>query len=176
MHWLWFLLLISVCGCKGPQGEVGPQGQTGVQGVPGPVGAQGAANLLVSAWTAVKATDWKSDNDPQYFYVGIEEKNITQAILDKGLVMAYYRNPGQKTVVLSLPSVTDKVSIGYFFLLNQGKGFINFDLSYFVPRKNPIDFDIEVRWIIIPPNPGGRLKAIDWTDYQAVKRELNLTE
>ena len=178
-YWLLISVLINCLACKGPQGEVGPQGvagPTGAQGAQGPQGAQGAANLIVSAWLPVNAADWKSDNDPLYFYTGVEDKNITQAIIDKGAVMAYYRTPGQKSVVLSLPSVTNKVSIGYFFQLNQGKGVMNFDLSYFLPRKVPIDFDLEFRWIIIPPNPGGRLKAMDWSNYANAKRELNLPD
>lgn len=180
--WLLLTVMINFVACKGPQGDVGPQGAagltgaTGAAGAPGAAGAQGppgAANLIVSSWTAIKATDWKSDNDPLYFYRSIEDMNITQAIIDKGLVMAYYRNSAQKSVVLSLPSVTDKLSIGYFFQLNQGKGLMNFDLSYFMPRRVPIDFDIEVRWIIVPPSPGGRLGAIDWTDYAEVKRVVS---
>ncbi len=173
------MLLIGLNACKGPQGDVGPQGTTGAsgaQGAVGPQGAQGTANLIVSSWTTVAAADWKSDNNPLYFYYGVDDKNITQAILDKGVIMVYYRNPAQKTVVLSLPSVTDKVSIGYFFRVDQGKGSINFDLSYFQPRNVPINFDLEFRWIIIPANSGGRVRAIDWADYDDVKSELNLRD
>ncbi|GAB4026163.1 hypothetical protein [Spirosoma gilvum] len=174
-----FGILICFITCKGPQGDVGPQGvagPTGQTGLQGPQGPQGVANLITSAWTMVKATDWKSDNDPQYFYIKLEDKNITQAVVDKGVVMAYYRNPAHPAVVLSMPSVTDKLSVGYFFLVDQGKGYMNFDLSFFIPRKVPIDFDTEFRWVIIPPNPGGRLAAVDWQDYEAVKRALNLID
>lgn len=177
--WLLSALLVGLNACKGPQGDVGPQGTTGatgMQGAVGPQGVQGTANLIVSSWTTVAAADWKSDNNPMYFYYGVEDKNITQAIIDKGAVMAYYRSPAQKAVVLSLPSVTDKVSIGYFFRVDQGKGFMNFDLSYFQPRNVPINFDLEFRWIIIPPNPGGRARAIDWSNYDEVKRELTLMD
>ncbi|GAB2568869.1 hypothetical protein [Spirosoma areae] len=180
LHQLKYGLLLILLGglwaCKGPQGDVGPQGAIGPAGPQGVQGVQGAANMLVSPWKMIAAADWKSDNDPLYFYTSFEDNNLTQAVLDKGLVMAYYRSPGQKSVVLSLPSVTEKLSIGYFFLVNQGKGVMNFDLSYFLPRNVPIDFDIDVRWIIIPPNPGGRLGAVDWTNYEDVKRKLSLPE
>jgi len=198
-----FAVLTSWLACKGPQGEVGPQGAagptgvTGAQGSPGvpgnpgssgatgsagATGAQGlqgvpgAVNVLASAWVTAKAVDWRSDNDPQYFYLGFDEKNVTQSLLDKGLVMAYYRDPNQKTVVLSLPSVTDRLSIGYFLQFVNNKGTVNFDLTYFKPRTIPIDFDLEFRWVIVPSSQGGRLKAIDWKNYEEVRRELNLVD
>ena len=176
------ILLISMYACRGPQGDIGLQGATGPTGAQGPVGPQGAqgaqgnANVITSSWMTVAAADWKSDNNPLYFHIGLDDKNITQAVIDKGVVMAYYRSPAQKTVVLSLPSVTDKVSIGYFFRVDQGKGTMNFDLSYFQPRNVPINFDLEFRWIIIPANPGGRTRAIDWSNYAAVQRDFNLSD
>lgn len=202
----WLLILGALTGwvaCKGPEGEVGPQGAAGPtgatgatgtpgpQGIPGSVGTQGptgptgaqgpqgvpgAANLLTSAWTMAKAVDWRSDNDPQYFYVGFDEVRVTQAVLDKGMVVAYYRDPGRKNVVLSVPSVTEQASLGYFYEFTQNRGRINFDLTFFKPRLVPIDFDLEFRWIIIPPNPGGRLRAVDWKNYEEVRRELNLSD
>ena len=178
--WLLILSLTYCTGaCKGPQGETGPQGAAGAAGAVGPAGPQGAAgnaNLIVSSWTPVSASAWKSDNDPLYFYTTFEDKNITQAILDKGFVMAYYRNPTQQAVVISLPSTTKIVSIGYLMRLDQGRGLMYFDLSFFQPRNVPIDFGLEVRWVIVPPNPGGRLAALDWTSYEAVKDALNLPD
>lgn len=177
------LVLIGILGaCKGPQGDTGPQGAAGSAGAAGaigpagPQGATGSASLIVSSWTMVSASAWKSDNDPLYFYTTFEDKNITQAILDKGFVMAYYRNPTQPGVVISLPSTTKIVSIGYLMRLDQGRGLIYFDLSFFQPRNVPIDFNLDVRWVIVPPNPGGRLATLDWTNYNAVKQALNLPD
>lgn len=123
-----------------------------------------------------KAADWRSDNDPQYFYRSFDEKNITQPVLDKGMLVAYYRDPNRKDVVLSLPSVTDKLGIGYFLRFADGRGTVTFDLTYFRPRLVPIDFDLEFRWVIIPPTANGRQPAVDWTDYEAVRHTFNLTD
>lgn len=199
----WFLIFAALTGgvaCKGPQGDIGPQGAagptgatgaTGTQGSPGSVGPQGpagptgaqgpqgvpgAANLLASAWTLAKATDWQSDNDPQYFYVGFDEANVTQAVLDKGMVVAYYRDPGRRNVVLSVPSVTEEASLGYFYEVTQNRGRMNFDLTFSKPRLIPIDFNLEFRWIVIPPNPGGRMAAVDWKNYEEVRRVLGLVD
>mgnify|MGYP002777896115 CR=1 FL=1 len=174
-----FAALLAWSACQGPQGDPGPQGLVGPAGAVGPPGipgAPGAANVLASAWVTACAADWRSDNDPQYFYLSFEEKAVTPALLDKGVVVAYYRDPKQKNVVLSLPSVTSQVSIGYFMRVADDRGTVNFDLTFARPRLVPIDFDLEFRWLLLPPNPGGRLQAVDWTDYAAVCHLLQVPE
>lgn len=174
-----FFVALAGLACKGPQGDVGPQGPAGpvgTTGATGPQGAPGTANVLASPWVTANAADWRSDNDPQYFYVGFEEKNLTQALLDKGTVVAYYRDSNRKNVVLSLPSTTDKLSVGYFLRFADAKGTVNFDLTYSRPRLVPIDFDLEFRWVLIPANAGGRQEAVDWTNYEEVRRALNLAD
>ena len=178
----WILTIAMVAGvvsCKGPQGEVGPQGAAGPPGTPGTqgvAGPAGTANIITSAWTTVEGKAWVSAGDSIYFEVSREDPTITQAILEKGLVMAYYRNLGRPNVVFSLPSVNEELALGFFMRVQNNKGTMNFDLTFFKPRIRPIDFDLEFRWIIIPPNPGGRLKTLDWSNYELVKQELGLDD
>lgn len=184
--WLWTLpLMVFLVTCKGPQGDVGPQGSSGTPGSPGtqgavgpigPAGPAGTANIITSAWTKVSDSDWVPAGDNIYFEVAREDPAINQALLDKGLVMAYYRNLGRPGVVFSLPSANEELILGFFMRIRDGKGYMNFDLTYFKPRLQPIDFDLEFRWIIIPPNPGGRLKSLDWKNYDLVKQELGLKD
>lgn len=173
-------LLACLVACKGPQGDVGPQGPAGpqgTQGTQGPAGPAGTANLMASAWVTVPDSVWIGNNDSTYYVISREDANITQAVLDRGLVMAYYRNAGRDNVVFSLPTANEEMSLGYFMRVNGGRGTINFDLTFFQPRRNPIDFDLEFRWIVIPPNATtGRLKSLDWKDYEAVRRELGLVD
>ena len=176
------ILMIIFVTCKGPQGEIGPQGSIGTPGTPGaagpagPTGPAGTANIIASAWVKIADTAWIPNQDTTYFVVAREDVNITQPILEKGFVMAYYRNVGRESLVFSMPSVTDELTLGFFMRVQNNKGAMNFDLSFFKPRKTPIDFDLEFRWIIIPPNPGGRLNTLDWTNYTLVREELGLND
>ncbi len=172
-------MILGFLACKGSEGKIGPQGSlgpVGPQGVTGPVGPAGQASMYTSAWLKVTSTMWVANQDSSYYLVTHEDATITQPILEKGLVMAYYRNAGRPGVVFALPSVTDELALGFFMQVQNGKGFMNFDLIYSKLHKTPIDFDLEFRWIIIPPNPGGRLKTFDWNDYEQVKQELGLAD
>jgi hypothetical protein len=174
-----FLLPLLFVTCKGPQGDVGPQGTPGpqgTQGAQGPVGPAGSVTLSASPWVKITDTMWVVNQDSTYFLVSREDANITQPVLEKGLVMAYYRNVGRESVVFSIPSVTNELALGFFMRVLNNRGTMNFDMSFFEPRKTPIDFDLEFRWIIVPPNPGGRLKTLDWSNYELVRQELGLSE
>lgn len=179
---LWILLLIAlILACKGPDGDTGPagpqgpQGTPGQNGAPGPAGPAGAANLIVSPWIKVPNTAWQRE-DSTYFMVTHADNNITQAVLDSALVMAYYRNEGRPNVVFSLPSANEELTLGFFMQVQNQAGAINFDVTYFKPKLTPIDFDLEFRWIIIPPNKRGRISIADLKDYQFVKQQLGLTD
>ena len=174
---LWALLIIAILAtCKGPQGEIGLQGSTGPQGTQGIAGPAGSANLIVSAWAKVPDSAWLANADRTYFTIAKDDSKITQSILDKGLTIAYYRNTGRDNVVFSLPASNEELTLGFFMVVRDGKGTMNFDLSFSKPHKEPIDFDLEFRWIIVPPQTGGRMKNIDWSNYDSVKKELGIPD
>lgn len=179
---LWIFLLIStIIACKGPDGDTGPAGPQGPQGTPGqngaqgPAGPKGAANLIVSPWTKVPATAWQRQ-DSTYFTVALPDKNVTQAILDSALVTAYYRNEGRTNVIFSLPASNEDLMLGFFMQVQNQAGSMNFDVTYYSPRRLPIDFDLEFRWIIVPPDKKGRMNMGDLKDYALVKQQLGLTD
>ncbi|WP_342085478.1 collagen-like triple helix repeat-containing protein [Dyadobacter sp. OTU695] len=180
---LWILLLIcTVIACKGPDGDTGPagpqgpQGPAGQNGAAGPAGPKGAANLIVSPWLKVPNTAWQRNQDSTYFLVTHTDNTITQAILDSALVMAYYRNEGRTNVVFSLPSTNEELTLGYFMQVQNQTGTMNFDLTYYAPRAAPIDFDLEFRWIIVPPDRRGRVNVADFKDYALIKQQYGLTD
>jgi hypothetical protein len=156
------LIIPCLIHCKGPDGETGPAGPAGPQGVQGVAGPPGNTGMVVSAWTKVPDSVWVASPGAMYFTVSKEDNKITQAILDKGLTVAYYRNFGRDNVVFSLPSASDGMILGYFMAVRDGKGTISFDLLFDKPRTTKIDFDLEFRWVIIPSPTGGRLKNLDW--------------
>jgi hypothetical protein len=170
------LLILCLNTCKGPQGDTGPQGSAGPQGIQGIAGPAGAANIIVSPWVKVPETDWVPNQDFTYFVVTKEDTKITQTVLDKGVIMVYYKNTGRDNVVFSLPSTNGELTLGYFMAVRENKGSMNFDLSFTKPRLKPIDFDLEFRWITIPPQAGGRLKALDLQNYNTVKHEFHIAD
>ncbi|SEI56092.1 hypothetical protein SAMN05216327_102461 [Dyadobacter sp. SG02] len=179
---LWIFLLIYVLiACKGSDGDVGPAGPQGPQGTPGqngaqgPAGPKGAANLIVSPWVKVPNTAWQR-GDSTYFSVTRPDANITQAVLDSALVIAYYRNEGRPNVVFSLPASNEELTLGFFMQVQNQAGSINFDVTYYAPRLTPIDFDLEFRWIIIPPDKKGRVNIADLKNYTLIKQQLGLTD
>ncbi|MCF0073977.1 collagen-like protein [Dyadobacter sp. CY261] len=176
---LFFCSILFTISCEGPDGETGPAGPAGPQGAQGTQGIQGKpgnANVIASPWTKVPDSAWVANRDCTYYLVSVTDTRLNRKMLDSSLVMAYYRNFGRENIVFPLPSVTNELSLGFYmeFLNNQGR--INFDLTFFEPRKEPIDFDLEFRWIIVPPDAGGRIKKVDWTDYEAVRSDLGLVD
>lgn len=193
-------IVLAVFGlaCKGPAGDTGPAGAAGAQGAQGAAGAAGTAgpagpagpagkdgasassNIATSAWLTVPANQWETDEDSTFFSVFLTEKAITQAVLDKGAVMAYVKGANDKDYIIPLPYSAGAFQISYvpIFDATQG-GIMEFDFAPFLEGVAPSDIgSLAFRYIIIKDIAlvGGRQKAINWKDYTEVKRELNLRD
>lgn len=181
-------------GAQGPQGAAGAAGAVGAVGPAGKDGKDGtsgsSSNITTSAWIGVAPADWdyypiSSTNpalDSTYFEVGIPDKNITQNVLDKGAVFVYINqsdtgysaiSPLPLTITGNNPSVINYLP--YFETPAGGFLIINFKSTK--NRKRPAG-TIAFRWVIIKDLTvsNGRLKAINWKDYNEVKRELGLKD
>lgn len=194
-------IVLAVFGmaCKGPAGDTGPAGAAGPQGAQGAAGAAGAAgavgpagpagkdgasgssNATTSPWLTLTADDWNVyTSDSTYINVYVPEKLITQAVLEKGLVVAYIRFGTDTGYAEPLPYVieTGKISFAPGFDAKEG-GFMEFYIDLYRRRAVPPS-GLSFRYVIVPDlkvvNPGGRQKAINWKDYNEVKRELNLKD
>lgn len=78
-------------GAQGPTGTTGPQGPQGPQG---PAGNTGVGNLFFSPW---KKPIWKiqiTTPEGKFFIGEVSVPEITQNIIDKGLVLVYSRVNG----------------------------------------------------------------------------------
>jgi hypothetical protein len=190
------VLGLLIVACKGPAGETGPagpQGPTGAQGAAGAAGATGPAgkdgkdgagssiNATTSPWLAIGQNDWNVyTQDSTYTNVYITEKLITPAVLEKGLVMAYLRFGTDIGYAEPLPFVLEngKVSFAPGYDATDG-GFMEFYIDIYRRRAVP-PAGFNFRYVIIPDlkvvNPGGRQKAINWKDYNEVKKLLNLKD
>ena len=180
-HYLKLLLLLftfSVFSCKAPMGDVGPQGVAGAASTAGDKGAtgdKGAFSGIVSAWTEIKPDQWKLSGTKAVF--SITDASFTQANLDGALLLAYYRPlpEDESSAVITLSDDT----YGYFFSFKAVVGSIDYEVSFKHPNlvnPNLEDWNIKVRYIIVPQAKAGRLKEVNWRDYNEVKRILNLND
>jgi hypothetical protein len=194
---LGLILSIFVMACKGPAGETGPAGATGAQGPAGATGATGPAgpagkdgkdgagassNITTTGWLTVKKTDWQVFDDSTAYFNIFPDKNITQSVLDKGAVMVYFKGATDNGYILPLPYDASVFQITYFpFFDATLGGAMEIDFIPFLDGVSPADFESELafRYIIIKDialATGGRAKAINWKDYNEVKRELKLQD
>jgi hypothetical protein len=191
------IFILFSMACKGPAGDTGPAGPTGLKGDPGAAGATGAtgatgaagkdgatggssSNITSSTWLTVTPNDWDTDKDSLFFSVFAVEKAITQLVLDKGAVIAYFKGSADKDYILPLPfsSSTFRISYVPIFDATDG-GLMEFDFSAILKTRKPNTIgNLSFRYVIIKDLAliGGRQKAINWKDYEEVKRELNLKD
>ncbi len=159
----------------GQDGEAGPTGEVGDKGDKGPTGDQGALNSVVSAWTEIKSSDWRLGQDGKTYIYVKSEPFLTQNNVDKALILSYYKPlpENEFNAVIALP---DQTSVT-MFTFSAAQGFLYFMVYPFENKTiNPEHWNVKVRHIIIPPSPSGRLKNINWSDYNQVKKLLNLKD
>jgi hypothetical protein len=182
-------LLVSIYACKGPQGDVGPTGPQGVSGAAGATGPQGVSgvsgvSIFTSPWspTATQANWFVDSNDKTLFRVSIlyqPTATLTQAvfqrILDQGLILVYGRFTDDPGAVYLLP-LNSEDEYQLYAIPNNDNNKINIDLIWdFVKVPTKIS-SMQFRYVMVPPATGGRLAAIDWKNYNEVKKALNLTD
>ncbi|MDZ7779786.1 MAG: hypothetical protein U5R14_07605 [Gemmatimonadota bacterium] len=101
------MLAVSACsGETGPTGPQGPEGPRGPEGPEGPQGPPGTANVMYSDW--FQPESWESSEEFGRTVFSHEEPvpEITQDILDTGVVLVYGKLNGYTTSIWP----TDQVS------------------------------------------------------------------
>jgi hypothetical protein len=97
---MFLFISVSIVSCqKGDAGPAGPAGPAGASGPTGATGAPGSANVVYSQWftpaTYVKDTIFGSYG----FYYNKATTDITQKILDSGLVITYGKLDGYTAAI-----------------------------------------------------------------------------
>ncbi|MDZ7898626.1 MAG: collagen-like protein [Arcicella sp.] len=156
-------------GATGATGATGAAGAKGDKGDKGDTGATGTANVIYSAWIPFSTSS--STTAPQYTF---SVPQITQDIIEKGVVLCFVRTGSTGTTVETFP-------LPYIF--PNGSTGSNFEIysSYIVGTiKVRSTFSLSTvgfRYVIIPGGvPTGRKAAVDYTDYEAVKKYYNLPD
>lgn len=159
------ILFMFIVSCKTEKGEVGPAGPTGATGAPGATGATGAtgtANVIYSNWITTSFS-----GTPGLYLGNITAPKITQDVLDKADIRVYWSESGR---VVSLPYA--QVIGGTTYTIHQRfyVGKIELVASYLLANQ-------QFRYVIIPGGvAGGRKAAIDYSNYEEVKKYYNIPD
>ncbi len=163
LRFLVAILFVFAWSCKqgdvGPKGDTGATGAAGAAGATGPAGATGAtgtANVIYSDWANVtftgSGTSWSGK---------ITAPKITQDILDKGVVLTYFKFGTQ---VYSGEYQNGTAGIYVFTTL----GTINLQSTFAA--------NYPWRYVIIPGGVGARLQNLKSMSYEEVKAMYNLPD
>jgi hypothetical protein len=165
-------MFIFLDACKGEKGDIGPAGATGaigptgVTGATGPAGATGNANVIQYTYTTARLA---SSGEISYAVTG-----ITQTQLNNSLVFVYALTTLNPTVWYALPGYTSGGSNQYRVYMNSTA------LNVYITRSvgSTTETFNSVRILVIPANDlrTGRQAAVDYTDYEAVKKYYNLKD
>jgi hypothetical protein len=164
--------VIFMDACKGEKGDVGPIGTTGAVGPTGAVGAVGAtgatgtANVQYSEWIPFTLTGTQTSSGS----TNIPLPKMTQEVLDKYLIFTYLKFNTSNWIYslpLSFPISNGKdetVAIRYY-LLNA------------MITSNATYSNTSFRYLLVPGGvPTGRKAAVDYNDYEAVKKYYNIKD
>lgn len=148
------LLSSTSTGCK--KGDTGPKGDTGV------------ANAIYSPWTEITFEGAVLQSGDTVTVGTFDAPQITKDVLDKSEIKVY-ANLGTAAAPNIIPiPYTDFIN-GFWVNMDMVVGKINL--------MSNIDGSAPYRYIIVEGTvPSGRRATIDWNDYNAVKKSLNLPD
>lgn len=167
-------------GPEGPQGAQGPAGPTGANGAQGPAGT---ANVIYSDWLDVTFSADTVHNgakiDTIGFYTAIEAPKLTSDILATGDMKVYVNlDAADDPYIAPLPyfSIYDGVTIESKFYSGTIELYSNINAGT-IQTQNGKKYQ-QYRYILIPGGTSARKSSVtvDWNDYNAVKKYLNLKD
>lgn len=182
-----FVLGIAACakdGAAGPEGPSGPPGPAGPGGPAGPAGPEGAANVIYSAWTNVVYEPAKTpEGDTVFFRAIIPAPKLTADIISKGVIKVYINwGTSAEPIVDPLPMYDVLYYPGLNILTTFGVGDIlltsNGDNSFVGTIGTGAAAVQQYRYVLVPGGEAARTAepAVDWNNYKAVQKYLNLKD
>lgn len=169
------MLTMSSCskeGDTGPAGPAGPAGPTGAGGPAGPAGETGTANVIYSQWINLTFDETG--------FAEMDAPSLTADILNSGDVKVYVNlGSDEAPRIFSLPAV---INPGFFIeepAEEDVSMFLDpfFELNTIGILSNYILTEVPFRYIIIPGGvEEGNRSAVDWKDYNSVKKYYNLKD
>lgn len=164
--------VIFMDACKAEKGEVGPAGPAGIAGPTGANGAVGAngptgtANVIYSPWSVISITTGSSAP----FTAEVVATQITQDVLDKGVILCFFRNISTLEVFplpYSFPTSSTATQEGY----------ASYAVGKIKLRSNVTLSQVGFRYVIIPGGvPSGRMASLKSMSYEEIKSMFNLPD
>jgi hypothetical protein len=152
------MILLSSCTKPGPEGPVGKAGTNGTNGT------NGNANVIGTNTLALTSSSWTASG--KFFYAGITATAITQAIVDKGVVMVYEQFGSSWT---ALPYTFGILSRSFDFTLNSVRIYYqNTDNSQTTNPGNQTYRIVAISSSVAAANPN-----VNWGNYEEVMKILN---
>jgi hypothetical protein len=167
--------LLNSCG---KDGETGPSGTNGAAGTNGTNGTNGNANVKTTILTVLSA-DWSGTALNKSTGV-LSAPNITQSILDSGLVLVYVKAPGigLNGNFIQTPVLYFGSSTATCYHVINGVGGLKLTCydpnpsSSFVLTPSPMTVKVVTATAHMRmANPN-----LDWSNYNDVKKALNLQD
>jgi hypothetical protein len=178
-------VLFIACSKEGPagaKGDTGAAGPAGGAGPAGPKGDTGVANVIYSAWLDVgyapDTTHRGTIIDTNFWVGGMVAPKITNDILNRGTVKVFLNaNVPAQPAVFPLPltdfiGLTGVLSINPFYTLGQINLIATDNASTFITGGVKA---WQYRYVIIPGGVAAR-SAVDWNNYESVKKYLGLKD
>lgn len=139
-------------------------------GKEGPPGLDGNANVISSPWISPASNSWTYDNVKKEYYYDIADNEITQDIVENGVVLAYMTSADDTPAnsVRPLPAYT--MGCDWTFLIHSYKS-IEFTSN---AVANPGNVAISFRYILIPASvylKSARLKSKSITELKNMPYE-----
>ncbi|HOA39329.1 MAG TPA: collagen-like protein [Flavihumibacter sp.] len=182
-----FSLSLTSCSKEGSTGPAGPAGPTGATGATGAKGETGTANVIYSDWLDVTFNDTTGVAD-------VAAPSLTLDVLNKGSIKVYWNLSDEtdpfivsvpavispyllfsaETLAQMWPSITDGNYPEIYVDAYYSEKLINLVSNY--PVSSSEGFS-QFRYIIIPGGvQEGNRSAIDWKDYNSVKKYYQLKD
>ncbi len=178
-----FAFTIALTGCKkdaGPKGDKGDKGDAGVNGTNGTNGTNGNANVIAS--TTFTLNNWTSNFDDGInfnYSASASWAGITQAIVDKGVVVVYFDDGSGGWVALPYSYAEDTYSsttINFSFSVGMvAVEYTGFDDSgsFGASALNGL---LAIRIVAISASNREAYPNVNWSNYNEVKAVLNLKD
>ena len=170
--------IAGATGATGATGTAGVNGATGATGTAGVNGATGATGATGTAGTngatgATGATGADGAGADSYLFPNqtllltgtqLSVPAITQAIVDQGVVLVYFRSAGSTSSYYALPYNSSGVSIS---VADYGVGYVNINSSI-------TESDLDIRVVVVSGSSLTTLSRINTGSYAQLSSVLHL--